>query len=89
MTQVVRDREQGANGVHPQSEPPDELFVKLLLEVLQHQQTNRQASQRTGNVRDVADWRRGRWFKRVPAVYRETNINAGCNTNVHESVINL
>lgn len=79
MTDVVDDRERGANGVHAEREPPDELFVEFLLEVLQHQQADGETGQRSGDVRDVADGRsaRRRLFERVPTVNGETDVHAG------------
>lgn len=79
MTDVVNDGEHCAHGVHAQSEPPDELLVKLLLEVLEHQQANGEAGQGARYVRDVTHGRRTRRrLERVTAVHGEPDVHAGC-----------
>lgn len=79
VAEVVDDREQRAHGVHAQREPPDELLVKFLLEVLQHQQSDGEAGQSARNVRDVTDGRRaGRRLEGVPAVHGKPDVYAGC-----------
>lgn len=45
---VESDREEGTRHVHAQCHPPQELFVQLLLKVLQHEQTDGEASQGAG-----------------------------------------
>lgn len=81
MAQVVQDREHGTHCVHAEREPPDELFVELLLEVLQHQQADRETRQRARYVRDVADGRRvRRRFEGVTAVHGEPDVHASCKT---------
>lgn len=79
MADVVGDCKHGADGVHAQGEPPDELLVELLLEVLQHQQTYGEASQRARDVRHIAHGRRVRQrLERVSAVHGEPDVHAGC-----------
>lgn len=63
---VEHNREQGAGHVDAQRHPPQELFVQLLLKVLQHQQANGQTGQRTRQVRHVRNGRRTRILRRVP-----------------------
>jgi len=87
MADVVDDREYGANGVHAQREPPDELFVELLFEILQHQQPDGETGQRPGYVRHVTDGRSvRRRLEGVPAVHGETDVHAGCTTRSRRRV---
>lgn len=79
MAQVVSDGKQCTNGVHSEREPPYELFVELLLEVFQHQQTDGETGQCAGYVGDVAHGRCvRRRFEGVTAVHGEADVHAGC-----------
>lgn len=82
MADVVDDGKQRADGVHAQREPPDELFVEFLFEILEHQQADGEAGQGAGYVGHVADgWRGGGRLESVPAVNGEADVHASCESN--------
>ncbi|KAH0540993.1 hypothetical protein KQX54_020755 [Cotesia glomerata] len=78
VQQVVHDGEDRAGSVDSQGDPPQELLVQPLLEVLQHQQPDRQPGQSPRQVRHVRD----RWthlLRRVPVVDCEPHVCACWN----------
>lgn len=85
MHEVVHDREDRTRGVDTQGDPPEQLLVQPLLEVLQHQETDRQARQGARQVGDVRH-RRAHLLRRVPVVNREPHVGAGCNQKDKTSV---
>ena len=78
MHEIVHDREYRAGGVHPEGDPPEQLLVQPLLEVLEDEEADRQAGQGARQVRHVRDWR-PQGLGLVPVVDRETHVCARCN----------
>ena len=71
---VEEDGEEGAGGVDAERNPPDELLVKLLLEILEHEQTDGETGQGT---RQMSHVRHGRThlLRRVPVINGEANVS--------------
>ncbi|KAJ8681520.1 hypothetical protein QAD02_017312 [Eretmocerus hayati] len=77
--EVVHDREDGAGRVHAEGDPPEQLLVQSLLEVLKDEQADSEAGQGPGQVRHVRHPER-QLLHRVPVVNREAHVRARCNT---------
>lgn len=57
VDQIEGDRKNGKGAIDAKCEPPDQLFVLAMPEVLEHQEANGQAGQRARQVSDIRDLR--------------------------------
>jgi hypothetical protein len=73
--EVVHDREYRAGGVDPEGDPPEELLVQPLLEVLEDEDADGEAGQGAGQVGHVRD-RKSELLRRVPVVDGEAYVCA-------------
>jgi len=70
---VKEDGKEGAGGVDTERHPPNELLVKLLLEILENKEADRQAGQGSSQVGHVRDGR-AQLLRCISVVNGETNI---------------
>ena len=76
MHDVEDDGEQRAGQIGAERQPPDQLLVQLLLEVLQHDEAECEAGGGAGQVGHVADGRLHGRQRRQPVVDGETDVEA-------------
>jgi len=92
MENVEQNCKERTCTIDSQSQPPHQLLPQFLLEVLQHEETNREAGKGSGQVGHVGYWRNGtngtirqRRQGSVAVINGESHVHTRCKKEEEES----